>query len=125
MIGGGVVGCESATWLRGLGASEVTLIEVGPSLLTEHEPFAGEMIAERFASAGSTCSSAPSCSRCDEPACEDTGVGRIHGGPATITAGDSTFEVDEIVVAAGRTPATADIGLDRSGLSPSEHGYAR
>src|SRR5439155_14428269 len=35
-----------------------------------------------------------------------------------------TFEVDEIVVAAGRKPSSADIGLERIGLDASRsHGY--
>jgi dihydrolipoamide dehydrogenase len=58
------------------------------------------------------------------PTVEDTGIGRIHGGPATVSAGGSTFDADEIVVAAGRTPRSADIGLERIGLSVEEsHGY--
>jgi dihydrolipoamide dehydrogenase len=51
-------------------------------------------------------------------------VGRIHGGPATVSAGGTSFKVDEVVVAAGRAPATHDIGLDRVGVDVSEsHGY--
>ena len=50
-------------------------------------------------------------------------MGRIHGGPATISAAGPTFEVDEIVVAAGRTPASADIGLERIGVDVNDHGY--
>jgi dihydrolipoamide dehydrogenase len=51
-------------------------------------------------------------------------VGRIHGGPATVRAGGSSFEVDEVVVAAGRTPATHGIGLEAVGVDVSEsHGY--
>jgi dihydrolipoamide dehydrogenase len=48
----------------------------------------------------------------------------VHGGSATITACGSSFEVDEIVVAAGRTPATRDIGLGSIGVDVSEsRGY--
>ena len=58
------------------------------------------------------------------PQVQDTGIGTIHGGPATISAGGSTFEVDEIVVAAGRTPASADLGLERVGVDGEPpHGY--
>jgi dihydrolipoamide dehydrogenase len=60
------------------------------------------------------------------PAPEDTGVGRIHGGAATISAGGTSFEVDEVVVAAGRTPSTHDLGLDRVGVDVSDsHGYVQ
>ena len=52
----------------------------------------------------------------ERPLVEDTGIGKVHGGPAKITAGGATFEVDEIVVCAGRTPVTDDIGLERVGI---------
>jgi hypothetical protein len=53
----------------------------------------------------------------------DTEIGKIQGGPATIGAGGSTFEVDEIVVAGGRTPASANLGLERVGVGRNPDGY--
>lgn len=44
IVGGGVVACESATWLHGLGSEEVTVIERGPRLLHRQEPFAVETV---------------------------------------------------------------------------------
>jgi pyruvate/2-oxoglutarate dehydrogenase complex dihydrolipoamide dehydrogenase (E3) component len=46
----------------------------------------------------------------------DTGEGRIHGGEATVTAKALTVTVDEIVVAAGRRPNSADLGWDTVGV---------
>jgi dihydrolipoamide dehydrogenase len=124
VIGGGVVACESATWLKGLGAEEITVIELGPALLGHVEPFAGELIAEQFGKLGITVRLGTELQSVRRPAVKDTGIGRIHGGPATIDAGGSTFEVDEIVVAAGRRPASAELGLDRIGLDVSgSHGF--
>src|SRR5918999_3881231 len=40
ILGGGVVACESATWLRGLGVEELTLVYRGDGLLANQEPFA-------------------------------------------------------------------------------------
>jgi pyruvate/2-oxoglutarate dehydrogenase complex dihydrolipoamide dehydrogenase (E3) component len=124
VIGGGVVACESSSWLRGLGAEEVTLIERGPSLLAQHEPFVGTLMADQFTKLGIKVLVDTEAESVDRPAARDTGVGRIHGGPVTVAAGGSTFEVDEIVVAAGRTPRSADIGLERVAIDvgPS-HGY--
>ena len=60
----------------------------------------------------------------ERPHAADTGVGRIHGGPATISAGGLTLEVDEIVVAAGRTPASATLGLEHVGVDTAPaHGF--
>ena len=124
VIGGGVVACEATTWLSGLGARTITMIEPEPSLLSQHEPFAGQMIAERFTAQGIEVMVGTAVDSVMRPSPEDTGIGRIHGGPATVTAGGHSFEVDEIVVAAGRTPATSDIGLDRLSLDVSHsHGY--
>jgi pyruvate/2-oxoglutarate dehydrogenase complex dihydrolipoamide dehydrogenase (E3) component len=123
VIGGGVVACESTTWLTGLGAREATLIETESRLLSRLEPFAGEMLAERFAQLGVDVRLGTRLEAVSRPDARDSGVGRIHGGPATITAGEATLEVDEIVVAAGRTPTTSGIGLDRVGIKPNEHGF--
>jgi pyruvate/2-oxoglutarate dehydrogenase complex dihydrolipoamide dehydrogenase (E3) component len=126
VIGGGVVACESATWLSGLGAREVTVIEPEPRLLAQQEPFVGALIAEQFEQRGIQVLVGTGVDSVSRSAPEDTGVGRIHGGPATVSAGGSSFEVDEIVVAAGRTPATHDIGLERIGIDVSgSHGYLK
>jgi pyruvate/2-oxoglutarate dehydrogenase complex dihydrolipoamide dehydrogenase (E3) component len=124
VIGGGVVACESTTWLSGLGAREVTVIEPEPRLLSQQEPFVGALIAEQFGQRGIRVLVGTGVDSVSRSAAQDTGVGRIHGGPATVTAGGSSFEVDEVVVAAGRTPATREIGVERVGVDVSEsHGY--
>ncbi len=124
VIGGGVVACESTTWLKGLGAEEVTVIEMAPTLLAGHEPFVGELMAEQFGKLGIKVLVNAQVESVERPAVKDTGVGRVHGGPIMISGGGSTFEVDEIVVAAGRTPRSADIGLERIGVDVSDsHGF--
>ncbi|HET6864646.1 MAG TPA: NAD(P)/FAD-dependent oxidoreductase [Solirubrobacteraceae bacterium] len=119
VIGGGVVGCESTTWLSGLGAHEVTVIEPEPQLLAEQEPFVGALIAEQFEQRGIRVLVGTGVDSVSRPSVQDTGLGCIHGGPATVTAGGSSFDVDEIVVAAGRTPATDGIGLEQIGVDAS------
>ena len=52
IIGGGVVACESTTWLSGLGSREVTIIELELALLGHLEPFAGAIMAEQFEQRG-------------------------------------------------------------------------
>jgi len=47
VIGGGVVACESVTWLHGLGAEQITVVEQSQRLLGRNEPFAGELVAEQ------------------------------------------------------------------------------
>jgi pyruvate/2-oxoglutarate dehydrogenase complex dihydrolipoamide dehydrogenase (E3) component len=124
VVGGGVVACESVTWLNGLGAQEVSMIEPGASLLANHEPFVAELVAASFDKLGIAVHVDTEVDSVERSAVAESGIGRIHGGPATVSAGGSTFEVDEIVVAAGRTPNAANLGLDRVGVDTSEsHGF--
>ena len=124
IIGGGVVACESATWLRGLGAEDVTLVESAPALLARQEPFAGEMVARRFEQLGITVLTSTSITRVERESPVGRGEGHIHGGPVIVHAGDRRIEADEVVVAAGRTPASSDLGLDTVGIDPAaNHGF--
>ncbi len=124
VVGGGVVACESARWLHGLGVEELTIIGAAPTLLARNEPFAGDLVREAFEKRGARVilgASVDEVSRVD-PA--DTGEGHIHGGEVTVRFGDRTVVVDEIVVATGRTPSSADIGLDTVGVDVSgTHGF--
>ena len=123
VIGGGVVACESACWLRGLGVEELTIIVRGGGLLERNEPFAGELVAQAFRDDGVRVLLDTGVERVVRADAAGTGEGRIHGGEVTLTLrtpeGTETITVDEVVVAAGRTPATADIGLDTAGLDVS------
>ncbi|MFC9965068.1 dihydrolipoyl dehydrogenase family protein [Nocardia ignorata] len=117
IIGGGVVACEAATWLIELGAAEVTMLVRGDRLLPRVEPFAAELVLRGLRDKGVEVrvnTEALMVSRRD-PA--DTGVGRIHGGPVTLVLDNGELEADELVVAAGRAPATDDLGLETVGLS--------
>lgn len=121
VIGGGPAACEAVSWLRALGSREVTIIETAPRLLDKLEPFAGELLAERFAKAGIevlVSSGVESVERQD-PA--EAGEGRIHGGPLVLKVPGAELELDELVVAAGRRPRSDDIGLLTVGLD--EGGY--
>jgi pyruvate/2-oxoglutarate dehydrogenase complex dihydrolipoamide dehydrogenase (E3) component len=121
VVGGGVVACEAATWLVGLGVEELTIVEAGPALLSRNEPFARLLVTERFESGGVRVllgATVASVVRADPAA---TGEGRIHGGPVRVTvdrgpAGREELTVDEVVVAAGRTPNSGDLGLGTVGI---------
>jgi dihydrolipoamide dehydrogenase len=104
VVGGGVVACEMATAWRALGSEVVQLVR-GSRLLPRMEPFAGEAVAEGLRAAGVDLRFGTSV----------TGVHR--DGPVTLTLdGGETVTVDEVLFATGRTPATADLGLETVGL---------
>ena len=121
VIGGGVVGCEAATWLSSLGAS-VTILQSGPRLLPRTEPFAHELVSKRLEEAGVRVRTNAKVERVERVTVNEAGVGRIHGGPVTVTVDGEDLVVDEVLVAAGRVVGTADIGLDTVGLGKlAEH----
>ncbi|HYY11386.1 MAG TPA: NAD(P)/FAD-dependent oxidoreductase, partial [Kineosporiaceae bacterium] len=110
VLGGGVVACEMAQAYRGLGAREVTVIELGERLLGRAEPFAGEMLATALRDMGVDVRLGVRTTQVERP---------VAGGEVTLTLEDgSVVTADEVLVAAGRRPRTADVGLDTVGLEP-------
>jgi pyruvate/2-oxoglutarate dehydrogenase complex dihydrolipoamide dehydrogenase (E3) component len=124
VVGGGVVACESVTWLHGLGTRELTVVEGANRLLGRTEPFAGEIVGDQLAKAGVDVRLGTRVERVQRTDPRDTGEGRVHGGEVRVTLSDgSTVVVDEVVVAAGRTPNSDAIGLDSVGVAANEHGF--
>ena len=107
VLGGGVVACEMATAYAQLGA-QVTMLQRGPRLLAGVPAFAGEAVAASLRAMGAEVLTGTEADR----------VSRAEGGTVTVTAGDRTIEADEVLVAAGRSPRTDDLGLDTVGLEP-------
>src|SRR5664280_1208295 len=88
------------------------------------EPFAGELVAEQFGKAGIDVRLGARAASVRREGPRDTGEGHVHGGEVTLTLEDGTLiTADEIVVAAGRTPNSEDLGLDTVGVTAGEHGY--
>ena len=119
IVGGGVVACEAAAWMAGLG-SQVTMLVRGETLLGGMEPFAGEHVAEGLRRAGVEIRFGASVSSASRPDLRDTGLGRIHGGPVSLSLGDDELEVDELLLATGRRPALDAVGLEAVGLSAED-----
>ena len=110
VLGGGAVGVEMAQAWRRLGSRQVTVVEAADRLLPMEEPFAGEQVAAAFAEEGITVITG---------ARMNAAVRAGQDGPVTTTLEDGrTVTADEILVAVGRRPNTADLGLDTVGLQP-------
>jgi len=124
VIGGGVVACEAATWLRGLGVEELTLVFPGERLLAMKEPFVGELVHDAFAADGIRVRTDTPVTGVSRERVEDQGIGRSHGGPVTVTVGDGEELVaDEVLVATGRVPNSRDIGLETVGVRTTDRGF--
>ncbi|MEU8837082.1 NAD(P)/FAD-dependent oxidoreductase [Streptomyces sp900116325] len=118
VLGGGVVACEAATWLRALGVAELSVVYRRTELLPREEPFAGRMVGDRLRDAGVRLLPGRSITKVARDDPRDTGVGLPHGGEVTAWLDDgSTLVGDELVLATGRTPNTQDIGLSSVGCS--------
>ncbi|MDP2711213.1 MAG: NAD(P)/FAD-dependent oxidoreductase [Solirubrobacteraceae bacterium] len=112
VLGGGVVGVELAQAYASLG-SDVTLIEGGPRVLAREEPFAGEEVCAALREHGVEIHAGVKVAAVARPA---------PGGEVTLTLDDGRkLTGDELLVAVGRRPATADIGLDAVGLEAGEY----
>ncbi len=112
VLGGGAIGVEMAQAYRRLGVDEVTVVEVAPRLLAREEPFAGDEVRAALEADGVAVHVGVGIDR----------VAREGSGPVTAMLADGTEVVaDEILVAAGRRPATGDLGLDEVGLEPGRY----
>jgi dihydrolipoamide dehydrogenase len=116
VVGGGVVGCEAATWLIGLG-SRVTLLCRDSGLLARNEPFAGELVAEQLRESGADVRLDTEVQEVRRGEVTDHAVGRIRGGAVTVVVDGEEVVADEIVVAAGRTPRSDGLGLESVALA--------
>jgi dihydrolipoamide dehydrogenase len=117
VLGGGVVGVEMAQAWKRLGAREVTVIDSASRLVAQFEPFASEQLRDAFADEGITVVLDASVER----AARDGDAKSGAGGPVTLTLDDGrAFTGDELLVATGRQPNTADVGIDAVGLAPGE-----
>ena len=113
VMGGGAVGLEMAQAMRRLGSQQVTVVEATAGLLPREEPFAGEQVAAALRAEGIEVLLGAPLARVDRAAGD---------GPVTaITADGRELVADEILVAAGRTPATGDLGLETVGLTPGRY----
>jgi pyruvate/2-oxoglutarate dehydrogenase complex dihydrolipoamide dehydrogenase (E3) component len=112
VLGGGPVGAELSQAWSTLG-TDVTLIEGSAQLLPREEPFAGEQVTaslrERY---GIDVRTAVLAERVE-----------AAGESVAVQIGDERVEAAELLVAVGRKPRTAGIGLESAGVEPGEHGF--
>jgi pyruvate/2-oxoglutarate dehydrogenase complex dihydrolipoamide dehydrogenase (E3) component len=106
---GGVVACEMATAWSRLGTQEVTIIERGPRLIPNSEPFASAILQSAFERRGVTVLTGTTVRRV-----ERNGDGTVE---LPLDSG-KTVVADEILVATGRRPQTDNLGLETVGLEP-------
>ncbi len=105
VVGGGVIGCEFASFLAEIG-TDVHIFEMEDQLVPGMEPEAAKILARAF--------------RRRKIAMHlGVAVGAPQVGESSIVVpyGDDSVEVDVVLMAVGRRPVTSDCGLDAVGLS--------
>ena len=118
VLGGGYVGLEMAQAYRRFG-SRVTVIEHGPQLMGREDADVSEAMQHILGEEGIQFLMAA----------EVLQVRGRSGGEVSLAvrppSGEQQIEGSDILVAAGRTPNTAGIGLEEAGVELDSRGYVR
>jgi pyruvate/2-oxoglutarate dehydrogenase complex dihydrolipoamide dehydrogenase (E3) component len=112
ILGAGAVGCELAQAYAGFGVA-VTIIEPGEHVAGGEDAVVAAELAAVLQAAGVSVRTG-------------TGVARVSPGPGggvrAVLDDGSAVAADRLILAAGREPATAGLGLDAIGVTPLESG---
>ncbi len=114
VLGAGPIGCEMAQAFQRLG-SRVTVIERADQVLPREDPDVAELVETSLSAEGVDVRLGTSLLAVGERAGEKT-LTLDSGGHA------ENLVVDEIVVATGRTPNLAGLGLEEAGIEHSTQG---
>ena len=107
ILGGGVVGAEMAQAYASLGAT-VTVVEAGERMLSREEPFASAQVTAALRRRDVRVLTGVRAVAVERP---------HQGGAVAVKLDDgAVIRADELLVALGREPLTADLGLETVGL---------
>lgn len=105
VLGGGIIGCEFASIFNRFG-SEVTIVELLPTLIPQEDADAAKELAKQFGRHGIALHLSKQCTQV-----EDTGSGLVvHFGEG------ETVECDLMLVSVGRAPSVEGLGLEAAGV---------
>jgi pyruvate/2-oxoglutarate dehydrogenase complex dihydrolipoamide dehydrogenase (E3) component len=107
VIGGGAIGAELAQAFARFGV-QVTVLEAADRILAPEEPEASRIVAGAFGREGFQVLADATISSV-----------KYTDGTFSVEVDGQTLQADKLLVAAGRRPNIADVGLDTVGLDPS------
>ena len=113
VLGGGYIGLELGQGMARVG-SAVDIIQAGGRLLDNEQADVGKVLEASLERDGITVHLNAKLARV-----EHDGTFRLH-----LSSGDP-IEADGLLVAAGRTPNTKTLALEKTGVDLDEHGYVR
>ncbi len=113
VVGGGIIGLEMATVYDALG-SEVTVVELADQLIPGCDPDLVKPLARRI---GARYAAIHLTTKVESVEARDDGLHATFSGDVE----DAVF--DRVLVAVGRIPNGAGLGLDEAGVSVDERGF--
>src|SRR5579871_1730103 len=118
VIGGGYAGLELAQAYRRFGA-EVTIIESGPQLMSREDPDISHEVRRILSEEGIECLVSTEIVKASGQS------GAAVSLAVRVNATERMIEGSHFLVAAGRVPNTAGIGLDKAGVELDSRGFIR
>jgi dihydrolipoamide dehydrogenase len=123
VLGGGIIGCEFASIFQRFG-SEVTIVEMLPSLIPMEDEDAAKELAKQFGKRGITLELGQQCTKVKD---KDGALSVHFGAPGENET--KKIEADLMLVAVGRAPLVEGLGLEelgvqvdrKSGIATDEH----
>lgn len=114
IVGGGYIACEYATFFASIG-TKVTILERAPDILTVLDEDLRKVIRASLDAMGVRILTGVATTNVSHAAGKFT---------CTLQGADvSRVQGDTLLVAAGRTPNTADLGLERAGIDVDGRGF--
>ena len=105
VLGGGIIGCEFASIFARFG-SEVTIIEMLPSLIPQEDEDAAKELAKQFGKRNIALHLEKQCTKVED-----------SGSALTVHFGEGeTVEADLMLVSVGRAPQVENLGLEELGV---------
>jgi pyruvate/2-oxoglutarate dehydrogenase complex dihydrolipoamide dehydrogenase (E3) component len=115
VIGGSYVGLEFAQMFRRFG-SEVTVVEMGPRLISREDEDVSEAIRGILANEGISI-------RLNSKCISFSKSGNETSARVDCTEGAPEVSGTHMLLAVGRQPNTEDLGLDKAGVKTDDRGY--
>ena len=106
VLGGGIIGCEFASIFERFG-SDVTIIEMLPSLIPMEDADASKELAKQFGKRGIALQLGKQCTKVEDR----DGILTVHFGEG------ETVEADLMLVSVGRAPLVEGLGLEELGVT--------
>lgn len=121
ILGGGAVGTEWATMFAAFG-SDVTVVELMPTLLPVEDEDMGRTLARSFQKRGIKVLTGSTIQKIEEGGNKKSAALRV-----TITDKDGkneqTVEADNVLIGVSRRPNTLDLNLEATGVQTDKRGY--